>query len=120
LLKIGDTRGDRPAAIGQLCAATRTFVCRLRASQVWKAISGRTVRQVVCAFGGKQTVRKSILEAIRDGEWDYEPEQVAETRFDPTGAMPGTREKLSVLANRVQAGLPLWHGNDRTEYDDEA
>jgi hypothetical protein len=68
---------------------------------------------------GDQTVHKSILEAIRDGEWDYEPEQVAETRFNPTGAMPGTREKLSVLADRVQAGLPLWHGNDRTEYDDE-
>jgi hypothetical protein len=68
---------------------------------------------------GGSTVHKSILEAIRDGEWDYEPEQVAETRFNPTGAMPGTREKLSVLADRVRAGLPLWHGCDRTEYDDE-
>jgi hypothetical protein len=64
-------------------------------------------------------VQKSILEAIKDGQWDFEPEQVAENRFNPTGAMPGTREKLGVLADRVQAGLPLWHGHDRTDYDDE-
>lgn len=68
---------------------------------------------------GDQTVHKSILEAIRDGEWDFEPEQVAETRFNATGAMPGTREKLSVLADRVREGLPLWHGNDRREYDED-
>jgi hypothetical protein len=33
--------------------------------------------------------------------------------------MPGTNEKLSVLAARVEAGLPLWNHNDRTEYDDD-
>jgi hypothetical protein len=68
---------------------------------------------------GDRSVHKSILEAIKGGEWDYEPEQVAENRFHPTGAMPGTREKLGVLADRVSAGLPLWHGHDRTEYEDE-
>jgi hypothetical protein len=62
-------------------------------------------------------VHKSILEAIREGDWDFEPEQIAENGFNPTGAMPGTNEKLSVLADRVRAGLPLWHGNDRMEYD---
>jgi hypothetical protein len=66
------------------------------------------------------SVHKSILDAIRDGEWDYEPEEVTENRFTPTGFMPGTREKLSVLADRVRSGLPLWHGHDRMEYDDEA
>lgn len=64
-------------------------------------------------------MRRSILDAVKDGEWDYEPEQVAETRFDPTGAMPGTREKLTVLADRVRDGLPLWHRRDRTDYDNE-
>ncbi len=63
-------------------------------------------------------MHKSILEAIREGDWDFEPEQVAENGFNPTVAMPGTHEKLSVLADRVRAGLPLWHGNDRREYDD--
>lgn len=64
-------------------------------------------------------MRKSVLEAIRLGEWDYEPEGVSETSFDATRALPGSDEKLSVLAARVQAGLPLWHGADRTAYDDE-
>lgn len=68
---------------------------------------------------GDRTVHKSILDAIKEGEWDYEPENIAENRYRPTGAMPGTREKLSVLADRIQSGLPLWHGHDRTDYDDE-
>lgn len=62
---------------------------------------------------------KNILEAIKMGEWDFEPESVEDSKFDPTGAMPGTNEKLSVLAARVEAGLPLWNHNDRTEYDDD-
>lgn len=61
----------------------------------------------------------NVLDAIKLGEWDFEPNKVDDSNFDPTGAMPGTNEKLSVLAARVQAGLPLWNGNDRIEYDDE-
>lgn len=60
----------------------------------------------------------NVLDAIKLGEWDFEPDKVDDSNFDPTGAMPGTNEKLSVLAARVRAGLPLWNGNDRTEYDD--
>jgi len=63
-------------------------------------------------------VLKSVLEAIKQGEWNYEPESVDEKCFFSTHAMPGTSEKLSVMAARVEAGLPLWHGRDRTEYDD--
>ena len=61
---------------------------------------------------------KSVLEAIKQGEWNYEPESIDEKQFRATRAMPGTDEKLSILAARVEAGLPLWHGHDRTEYDD--
>ena len=63
--------------------------------------------------------KKNILDRIKRGEWDCEPEAVGEELFDATKAMPGTDEKLSVLAARVEAGLPLWHGSDRVEYDDE-
>lgn len=63
---------------------------------------------------------KSVLEAIKLGIWDYEPENVGERRFSATRAMPGTDEKLEVLAARIKAGLPLWHNNDRRDYDDEA
>ena len=62
---------------------------------------------------------KSVLEAIRSGDWDYEPSPVDQRRYPATRAMPGTREKLSVMAERLQAGLPLWHGCDRVDYDDE-
>jgi hypothetical protein len=64
---------------------------------------------------GDQDVVKSVLE-----EWDFEPAAVEEKSFAATSAMPGTDEKLRVLAERVQSGLPLWHGQDRTEYDSEA
>ncbi len=60
----------------------------------------------------------SILEAIRDGQWDYEPEPVASGQFSSTYALPGTDEKLEILAVRVGKGLPLWHPNDRVTYDD--
>ncbi len=63
---------------------------------------------------------KSVLEAIKEGQWNFEPEAVEERRFQSTRAMPGTDEKLHVLAERVRTGLPLWHGEDRTDWDEEA
>jgi hypothetical protein len=67
-----------------------------------------------------QDVVKSVLDAIKQGIWDFEPDKVAERQFEATDAMPGTNRKLAVLAARIEAGLPLWHGEDRTEYDDQA
>lgn len=60
---------------------------------------------------------ESVLEAIRQGIWDYEPDGESEQGFDATNAMPGSAEKLSVLADRVRAGLPLWHPADRRTYE---
>jgi hypothetical protein len=62
-------------------------------------------------------VPNSILEAIRKGVWDFEPDQIEDDQFDPTEAMPGTNAKLEVLARRIEKGLPLWHSADRTDYD---
>lgn len=75
--------------------------------------------EFVSANLGDRIVRKSVLDAIKRGEWDFEPAEVRDECFDATRAMPGTREKLSVLAERVAAGLPLWHGCDRTDYEEE-
>lgn len=58
----------------------------------------------------------SVLEAIRDGMWDYEPEDLHDEQYSATHAMPGTRAKLDVLARRAEQGLPLWHNEDRLEY----
>jgi hypothetical protein len=62
-------------------------------------------------------VPKSILEAIKMGLWDYEPPEVDCGKFDAADAMPGTKEKLDVLAQRVAKGLPLWHVEDRNDVE---
>lgn len=60
---------------------------------------------------------KSVLEAVKEGQWDYEPPSVACDRFDACDAMPGTAEKVETMAERVRSGLPLWHLADRCELD---
>jgi hypothetical protein len=62
-------------------------------------------------------VPSSVLEAIRAGIWDFEPEECESNTFDATEALPGTDEKLEVMARRIRAGLPLWHPQDRRTYD---
>jgi len=63
---------------------------------------------------------KNVLDAIRDGDWFFEPDEVDPRLYPATAAIPGTDEKLEVLAARVRAGLPLWHKSDRPDYDDSA
>ena len=60
----------------------------------------------------------SVLDAIKLGIWDYEPLDQERGEYDSTRAMPGTNEKLAILAERVQQGLPLWHPEDRRSFDD--
>jgi hypothetical protein len=60
----------------------------------------------------------SVLDAIKDGIWDFEPEEATRSEYDATRALPGTHEKLAILAERVERGLPLWHPSDRQCYDD--
>ena len=63
---------------------------------------------------------RSVLDAIKSGDWNYEPQELPVTDYEATRAMPGTREKIEVLASRAREGLPLWHDSDRTDYDEEA
>lgn len=60
----------------------------------------------------------SVLEAIREGYWDFEPRETDQDDFDSTHALPGTDAKLKILARRVESGLPLWHPSDRMTYED--
>jgi hypothetical protein len=62
-------------------------------------------------------VPRSVLDAIRMGIWDFEPPEVAYSKFDACDAMPGTTEKLSLMAERIRRGLPLWHVNDRDDVE---
>lgn len=61
---------------------------------------------------------ESVLDAIRQGHWDFEPENVQEEDYNSTGALPGSPEKIKELADRAEEGLPLWHPDDRRSYDD--
>jgi len=63
-------------------------------------------------------VPHSVLDAIKSGIWDFEPEDHNGTDFASTQAMPGTDEKLEVLSERVRLGVPLWHKKDRRSYDE--
>ena len=60
----------------------------------------------------------SVLDAIKLGIWDFEPEDKDRKSYEATHALPGTDEKLEVMARRVRQGLPLWHPGDRRTYDE--
>jgi hypothetical protein len=62
-------------------------------------------------------VINNILDAIREGWWDYEPQDVDLASYDATSAMPGSDEKIAILAKRAADGLPLWHDEDRLYFD---
>jgi hypothetical protein len=65
-------------------------------------------------------VAESILDAIRDGDWNYEPSPTPEDRYESTSALPGSKDKVSEMAARVLDGKPLWHSEDRISYDESA
>lgn len=60
---------------------------------------------------------RSILKAIKERDWAFEPEVIAEDSFESTTALPGTNEKIDELAKRARNGLPLWHSADRQTFD---
>jgi hypothetical protein len=67
---------------------------------------------------GVTTVPQSVLEAVLLGIWDFEPDECEASRYEATKALPGSSEKLEVMARRLRQGLPLWHPKDRRDYED--
>jgi hypothetical protein len=63
-------------------------------------------------------VPTSVLDAIKLGVWDFEPPKVEAGGYESTRALPGSDEKLDVLAERLRSGLPLWHPRDSRNYAD--
>ncbi len=61
---------------------------------------------------------ESVLDAIRQGQWNFEPQIVKEDQYNSTGALPGSTEKIRELAARAEDGFPLWHPRDRRSFDD--
>ena len=62
-------------------------------------------------------MEKSVIDAMHDGNWNFEPGKRDVVEFHATDAEPGSREKLAILAHRIQRGLPLWHPDDRHAED---
>lgn len=60
----------------------------------------------------------TVLDAIDQKLWNFEPSEVAADEFEACRSLPGTADKLSILAERVQRGLPLWHPADCRDCDD--
>ena len=62
---------------------------------------------------------RNVLDAIRDGDWFYEPEEIDPKRYSRRRPQsPAREEKLEIFAERVRAGLPLWHESDRADYEE--
>jgi hypothetical protein len=66
---------------------------------------------------GDSLVGKSVIDAIQCGERAFESGDRLRGEFRATDAEPGSREKLAILAHRIQSGLPLWHPDDRHAED---
>ena len=47
---------------------------------------------------------------------EIENDPIPTVDFHPTDALPGTAEKVAVLAARVLLGQPLWHKDDRNNF----
>lgn len=62
-------------------------------------------------------MRRSVVDAVREGQWDFEPAELPARLYDSTVALPGSNEKIAVMAARAQRGLPLWHEEDRIDYE---
>ena len=64
---------------------------------------------------GKHTM-KNVFEAITQFGHDEDFVPRVTDDFLPTEAPAGSPEKIEALARRVQAGVPLWHPEDRCDY----
>ena len=61
-----------------------------------------------------KTVFEAILKYGHDEDWLPEQEQA---NFSSTDAPAGSPEKIEILRRRIELGLPLWHDDDRFDYN---
>jgi hypothetical protein len=67
--------------------------------------------------GAEPHVAKNIYEAVLmwGPDVDFTPD--AQTWYEATDAAPGSDEKIAVIKRRAELGLPLWHDQDRTDFN---
>ena len=59
---------------------------------------------------------RNVFEAILKYGHDEDFLPLESDEFQPTDAPAGSPEKIDILRNRVELGLPLWHERDRVDY----
>ena len=59
---------------------------------------------------------RNVFEAILKYGHDEDFAPLESGDFSPTDAPAGSPEKIEVLRNRVELGLPLCHDGDRVDY----
>ncbi len=60
---------------------------------------------------------RNVFEAILKYGHDEDFMPLESDEFQPTDAPAGSPEKIDILRNRVELGLPLWHERDRVKPD---
>jgi hypothetical protein len=93
----------RPSHVAQK-RGLRQFVCKKCKSRLFIESQG----QRICSNCLEMRTRK--------GEYDFSYEEPKRDDHVPTDAAPGSAEKIAVLAQRVALRQPLWHENDRCDY----
>ena len=58
---------------------------------------------------------RNVFEIIELYGHDENFEPVKTEAFTPTTAPAGSRQKIDILAERIQRGMPLWHPEDLTD-----
>ncbi len=59
---------------------------------------------------------RNVFETILKYGHDEDFSPVAGDEFAATEAPAGSKEKIEALAQRIEAGMPLWHPDDRRDY----
>ena len=59
---------------------------------------------------------RNVFEAIKISGHDEDYEPATTEEFAATEAPAGSAEKLAVMAERAERGIPLWHDADRSDY----
>ncbi len=59
---------------------------------------------------------RNVFETILKYGHDEDFAPHAGDDFQATDAPAGSREKIDILAQRIEQGMPLWHGDDRRDY----
>ena len=60
---------------------------------------------------------RNVFEAISSAGNEQSFMPVETDEFEPTDLAAGSWEKIELLRQRVEMGLPMWHKADRSDYD---